>query len=116
MPCHADFRPRNRLWCDAAGLSVVDFEHARADLWAFDLHVLAARPWQGRPDLAAAFWDGYGRVPDDRDAALIAATTALYALGTIVWARSQADAETEAHGWHVLARAGAPRTASVPSS
>lgn len=44
VPGHADFGPRNWLWCDAAGLSVVDFEHARADLWAFDLHVLAAGP------------------------------------------------------------------------
>lgn len=55
VPCHADVGPRHWLWCDVAGLAVVDLGHARADLWAFDLHVLAAEPWQGRPDLAAAF-------------------------------------------------------------
>lgn len=105
-PCHGDFGPRNWLWHDETGLSVIDFEHAKADVWAIDLHKLVDGAWWGRPDLEDAFWEGYGRVPGADEQALIAAVRALYAVGTVVWGRSHDDAPFEAWGRTVLARLG----------
>lgn len=124
VPCHRDFGPRNWLWDAAgampggarpadldghgatAGFGVIDFEHARPDVpWA-DVVKLIDEAWSGRPDLEAAFWDGYGRTPDARDRATIDALRALYAIGTIAWARAHDDAPFEAAGRSALARLG----------
>lgn len=64
VPCHRDYTPANWL-ADASGswVGVVDFEHARPDHPLADLARLAAYVWPVRPDLRAAFQDGYGPLP-----------------------------------------------------
>jgi hypothetical protein len=61
VPCHLDFQPRNWLLGPAAGLYLVDFEHARTDLPLRDLVRLRFRMWPTRPGLKEAFLNGYGR-------------------------------------------------------
>lgn len=106
-PCHGDFSPRNWLWDDAVGLSVIDFEHAKPDAWVVDVHGLIDGPWRARPDLEAAFWDGYGGLPTQADAARITAVRALYAVGTVAWGRAHGDGAFAAAGAEVLRRLGA---------
>lgn len=60
-PCHLDYQPRNWLIDSAGTLRVIDFEHARVCLQARDFVRLQFRYWPSRPDLRAAFFDGYGR-------------------------------------------------------
>jgi len=61
VPCHLDYTPRNLLLGGTdRQVAVIDFEHARYDLAARDLVRLATRTWPARPDLEAAFLDGYG--------------------------------------------------------
>jgi Ser/Thr protein kinase RdoA (MazF antagonist) len=85
VPCHLDYTPRNLLCMthqaatsglqhgralpdgDASrnvNITIFDFEHARPDLAARDLVRLATRVWNDRPDLEAAFLDGYGSISD----------------------------------------------------
>ena len=67
VPCHRDWQPRNWLVDDAGEPWAIDFEHARVGPWFEDVGRLWWREWQGRPDLAEAFFDGYGRRLDGDD-------------------------------------------------
>ena len=108
VPCHRDFGPRNWLWDDAAGLSVIDFEHARPDVWWVDVQRLVDDTWRTDPGLEDAFWLGYGRRPDADERRLGAALRLLYAVGTVAWGAEHGDAPFEAQGRAVLRRLGAP--------
>lgn len=103
-PCHRDFSPRNWLYDrKSGGFSVIDFEHARGDVWLADLLKLWDGPWQGRPELEASFFEGYGRPLSEWERLQLAAMGALHALATIVWSRNHEDAEYERHGWRLMA-------------
>jgi hypothetical protein len=108
VPCHRDFGPRNWLWDDAAGLSVIDFEHARPDVWWVDVHHLVDEPWHADPGLEDAFWFGYGRRPDAGERGLGDALRLLQAVGTVAWGAEHGDAPFVAQGRAVLRRLGAP--------
>lgn len=82
--CHLDFQPRNLLWHPDHGLHLIDFEHARVDLAARDLVRLATRYWSDRPDLRAAFLDGYGPISAS-DTAALHHCTALDAATTLAY-------------------------------
>lgn len=110
VPCHRDFTPHNWMWHEEHGLAVVDFEHARADLAWVDVVCLIDGPWLARPDLEEAFWDGYGKRPDDASSGLLVALRALRALGTIAWGAAHRDGAFEAAGRRVLRRLRAPGT------
>lgn len=86
VPCHRDFTPNNWLW-DGERLSVVDFEHARLDLAGVDLAKLAVGPWLDAPALAAAFFAGYGRSPDDdpSERARLRTAIVLHGLASVAW-------------------------------
>ena len=60
VPCHHDYTPRNWL-VHAGALYVIDFEWSGLDARAADLARLHLGVWATRPDLRAAFLDGYGR-------------------------------------------------------
>jgi Ser/Thr protein kinase RdoA (MazF antagonist) len=117
VPCHRDFGPRNWLW-DAttagvarsagAGLGVIDFEHARPDVWWVDVQRLIDDAWRADPGLEDAFWLGYGRRPGADERRLGAALRLLYAVGTVAWGAEHGDAPFEAQGRAVLRRLGAP--------
>ena len=101
MPCHRDWQTRNWL-VDAAGEPwAIDFEHARVAPWFEDVGRLWWREWQGRPGLAEAFFDGYGRRLDGDDRRWFDISSALWHLTTIVWADEHDDrpflAEGRAH-------------------
>ncbi|MDF1523182.1 MAG: phosphotransferase [Trueperaceae bacterium] len=110
IPCHRDFGPRNWLWearaTGDAGFGVIDFEHARPDVAWVDVLKLVDGAWLARPDLAEAFWRGYGRRPTPSDEAVIDALRALHAVGTIAWARAHDDPAFEGAGRATLARLG----------
>ena len=101
VPCHRDYTARNWL-VDGPTLYVIDFEHARPDLWLFDLERLWADVWPERPGLRAAFLDGYGRDLGEEEGVL-ERYAALNALSTIVWARDHGDVAFEKQGWRRLA-------------
>lgn len=65
---HGDFQERNWLFDTGPGrLAVVDLERARPHAVVFDIVRLACGPWVGRPDLRAAFFEGYGRELADKE-------------------------------------------------
>lgn len=100
--CHRDFTPGNWLAADDGALVVIDFEHARPDLWLADLVRLWTGPWRSQPALREAFLAGYGRDLRDDEEETLRRLAALFALSTVVWAREHGDGAFEAHGREVL--------------
>lgn len=86
VPCHRDYTPRNWLVNDGVQY-VIDFEHARLDVWLADLARLHLGIWPDRPDLKEAFLDGYGRQLSDTDHAILQGVAALTATWLVVKAR-----------------------------
>ena len=86
VPCHRDYTPRNWLVNDGV-LYVIDFEHARLDVWLADLARLYLGIWPDRPDLRQAFLDGYGRQLSDTDHVILHGVAALTATWLVVKAR-----------------------------
>lgn len=105
---HRDFSPRNWLWDEAAGLGVIDFEHARPDAEGTDVARLADGAWLGRPDLEAAFWRGYGSAPDAATHDRWRLVRGVQAATTVAWARAHGDEAFEAAGRAALERLGWP--------
>ncbi len=102
VPTHGDYSPRNWLVDDAGVLRVVDlgrFDHRPR---SSDLCRLHARHWRDRPDLAAAFVEGYGADPTADE--VWAAQRVREAVGTAVWAFQVGDEAFEAVGHAMLAR------------
>ncbi|MFE4466682.1 phosphotransferase enzyme family protein [Oerskovia sp. NPDC056781] len=103
VPAHRDFGPRNWL-VDAGGrVRVIDFAHAEPSPWAVDLQKLTMREWRDRPDLEAAFLEGYGHMPDDEDRLVLRAYVALSTLAIIAWSVAHDDPAFEAEARSVLA-------------
>lgn len=107
VPCHRDFTPDNWLW-DGERLAVVDFEHARLDLALVDLAKLAVGPWQTSPNLATAFFTGYGRSPDDDPSqrARLRAAIVLHGLASLAWGVEHGEPCFIDEGRRALALAG----------
>ena len=103
VPCHRDYTARNWL-VDSGDFYVIDFEHARPDLWFADIERLWSGVWQRRPDLMAAFFGGYGRTLTPEEEGALRGLAAHAALTTIVWAKEHGDHAFERHGREVLTR------------
>ena len=102
VPTHGVFSPRNWLVDDAGVLRVIDlgrFDHRPRST---DLCRLHARHWPSRPDLHAAFVEGYGDDPT-RDAVWVSQRVR-EAVGTAVWAHRVGDEAFEAEGHAMIAR------------
>lgn len=97
-PCHLDYQPRNWLLDQAGTLRVIDFEHARIGLQARDFVRLQFRFWASRPDLRAAFFDGYGRSLTEEENQIIRHCGAIDALTALVRGTEAGDAAMIAHG------------------
>ncbi len=95
--CHRDFTERNWLW-DGEAVRVFDFGISRLDIALTDVERIWSSSWRQRPELADAFWDGYGRHLSADEEAVLLAYGALQALTTVVWAVDHADAPFEAAG------------------
>lgn len=104
VPCHRDCTERNWL-IDADGtLGLIDFEHARCDPWLSDLLRLEEWVFPDRPDLRAAFFEGYGRTPDPTERRALSAMRGLHALSTVAWSVEHRDRAFEEQGRGALAR------------
>ncbi|GAB3599874.1 phosphotransferase [Microbacterium tumbae] len=102
VPTHGDWQPRNWL-IDEGIVRVIDFGRFAFRPAATDLTRLAAQQWRSRPELEAAFFEGYG--PDPRDPAQWRLEALKEAIGTACWAFQVGDEEFEAQGHRMLAEA-----------
>ena len=79
--CHRDFTPDNWMW-NGERLSILDFEHCRADEPWSDLVKLEASVLGEAPQARAAFYEGYGPLlhTDQREARVC-----WHGLATLTW-------------------------------
>lgn len=99
-PTHGDWQPRNWL-IDQGVVRVIDFGRFGFRPASTDLTRLAARQWAGRPELEAAFFEGYGDDPRDPDRWRL--DRLREAIGTACWAYRVGDEHFEAQGHRMLA-------------
>lgn len=101
VPCHGDFGPHN--WLRSGGpLQVIDFSLARFNAAAADFARLYVGPWWERPDLAAAFFTGYGRPITADELECVRLVLPVLAVGLIVHGRRHGDDDIERRGRHRL--------------
>ncbi|GEL24223.1 hypothetical protein PSU4_31770 [Pseudonocardia sulfidoxydans NBRC 16205] len=100
VPTHSDWQPRNWLVHDGV-VAVIDL--GRADLRPAhtDLCRLQVQQFRGRPDLEAAFVDGYGH--DPRTQPGWRRELLREAIGTAVWAFRVGDEAFEQQGHRMIA-------------
>lgn len=101
VPTHGDLSPRNWV-VDQGRISFIDFGRAAWRPAATDLARLSTGHWRGRPDLEAAFLEGYG--PDPREH-WWPDTLLAEAIGVAAWAHQVGDQPFEAHGLRMVAEA-----------
>ncbi|AXI89612.1 aminoglycoside phosphotransferase [Streptomyces sp. ETH9427] len=100
--CHLDYEPRNWLVGDTFG--ICDFEHMRHDARVRDFARLEFRRWQSAPHLRTAFFDGYGRPPNDAERRLLESFGAIEAATALVKGHQENDPTLSEHGRTVLSR------------
>lgn len=102
VPTHGDWQPRNWL-VDHGTVRVIDFGRFGFRPASADLVRLDSKQWAGHPELADAFFTGYG--PDPREPELWRVVRLREAIGTAVWAYQVGDERFEKHGHRMLAEA-----------
>ncbi|MCV2458268.1 aminoglycoside phosphotransferase family protein [Streptomyces sp. ICN988] len=100
--CHLDYQPRNWLLGDTFG--ICDFEHMRRDARVRDFARLEFRRWHAAPHLRTAFFDGYGRPPNDTERHLMESFGAIEAATALVKGHQESDPALSAYGRTVLSR------------
>jgi aminoglycoside phosphotransferase len=103
VPCHRDYCTANWLINEAGTWAgVIDFEKSHWDLRAVDFNRDPDWCWIRRPDLFAAFLEGYGRpfTPAEKQQLLVAHM--LYALDAILWGHEGAFYGFEREGHESL--------------
>ncbi len=86
MPCHRDYCPANWLVSpEGAWTGVIDFEFSGWDVRAADFSRYPNWDWIEHPELAGAFFEGYGHAftPAEEQQTLVAHVQ--YALDAVVW-------------------------------
>lgn len=105
VPTHGDYHPRNWVVDGSGGaaprVGVIDFGRAALRPAESDLVRLVQRDWVDRPDLEAAFLDGYGS--DPREPGSWRRARVREAVGTACWAHLVGDAAFEQEGLRLLA-------------
>ncbi len=99
---HNDNQPRNWIVADDGTLAMIDFGRAEIDLYVRDFERMVFAEWRDRPELSAAFFEGYGHPLSADEQALILCRGAHQALGTVVWSRRHGDPDYERHGHDIL--------------
>lgn len=99
-PTHGDWQPRNWLTHNDI-VSVIDFGRAAMRPAMTDFARLAVQDFRRDPNLEAAFLEGYGSDPRQRDAWY--RTRVREAIGTAAWARKVGDEAFEAQGHRMIA-------------
>lgn len=112
VPTHGDWQPRNWLM-NRAELRVIDVGRFEFRPAISDFCRLAVQQWRTRPEMEAAFFEGYGS--DPRESRLWNITLLREAVTTAAWAFQVGDREFEKQGHRMLADALANyRTGSSP--
>lgn len=96
QPSHLDFTSRNVLSDADAKAGVIDFETSRYEAVGRDFLRITQRTLYHRRDLRIAFYQGYGREPDQPEAELMRICTVTDAAAIVVTAT--------ARGQHAFAR------------
>jgi hypothetical protein len=99
-PTHGDWQPRNWLIDDDV-VRVIDFGRAGMRPAVTDFARLAAQDFRRDSNLEAAFLDGYGPDPRERDAWY--RTRVREAIGTACWAYRVGEESFEAQGHRMIA-------------
>ena len=99
VPTHGDWQPRNWL-VHRDRVLVIDLGRADWRPALTDFGRLSAQQWRGRPDLEAAFLDGYGDDPREPDA--WRRTLLREAIGTACWAGRVGDEAFEQQGHRMV--------------
>lgn len=102
VSCHGDWQPRNWLVGEDGTIRIFDFERVSVDWWGHDIQRMWWREWDGRPDLAEAHFEGYGRAPTDEELAVLRATSAAGHITQIVWGTEHGDRDFAEAGWRSL--------------
>lgn len=100
VPTHGDVSPRNWVVHDGV-VSFIDLGRADLRPAASDLFRLQDRAWRGRPDLEAAFFQGYGA--DPRRVRWWPSFELSELVATAAWAHRVGDEAFEAEGLRGLA-------------
>jgi hypothetical protein len=100
---HGDYQPRNWLQADGQ-VKIIDFGRAEPRPWVHDLVRLSHQQFVGRPGLAAAFYDGLGKVVGPADAVIWRLENLNQAIGTVVWANQVGDTAFEQAGRAMVER------------
>ncbi|WP_066948039.1 aminoglycoside phosphotransferase family protein [Streptomyces lushanensis] len=117
---HGDAQERNALWAGTpsgsrpgsragagAGtgrLAMIDFERSRYAPAVQDFVRLACGPWQGRDDLRAAFFQGYGRPPTDAERHALPCLAALDAASCLAYGPAHGEHDVTERGLRTLDR------------
>ena len=100
---HGDYQPRN--WLQDNGLiKVIDFGRAERRPWLHDLVRLSHQQFVRRPELAVAFYAGFGRNVGPAEADLWRLENLNQAIGTVVWAHQMGDTAFEQSGRAMVER------------
>jgi hypothetical protein len=101
VPTHGDFGGHN--WLRGPDrLRVIDFATARYDSPVTDFARLYLGPWWERPDLAAAFFEGYGRTPTEEELACVRLQLPTLAVGLVTHGARHGDVEMQRRGRYRL--------------
>ncbi|MFF8381810.1 phosphotransferase [Streptomyces sp. NPDC015661] len=100
---HGDFQLRNLLLGDDGTVRVIDFERSEPQPLVRDFVRILAH-FEGRPDLAAAFFAGYGRPLTGAEQAHLIASAALDSVSGIAFGTRAGDPELVERGRLTLAR------------
>jgi aminoglycoside phosphotransferase len=102
VPTHGDWHPRNWL-IDNGRVKAIDFGRFDQRPAISDFCRLSAQQWRGRPDLKAAFFDGYGHAV--AHSGLWPIFQMREAIGTAAWAHKVGDVPFEEQGHRMIADA-----------
>lgn len=103
VPTHGDFGGHNWLR-SPEGIRIIDFESAARRVAALDFARLWIGPWWERPDLATAFFDGYGRPMTDEEHACVRLQLPAFAISLVSHGRRHGDLDSVRRGRHRLAQ------------
>ena len=98
VPLHCDFSPRN--WLVGSGdfaIGIIDWERSRPGFWVEDFQRMTHDHWHHRPGLRDAFFEGYGRLPAEREWRQANLVTLINAIGGVPWAASRGDTQFESY-------------------
>ncbi|MFF4448235.1 phosphotransferase [Streptomyces sp. NPDC001502] len=103
VPTHGDLQYRNVLLTDDGEPQLFDFERTEYGTATGDL-VRLSDTWTGRPDLRAAFLDGYGRPLTPAEELRLDCEAAFDAVSGIAYGTSHDDPEVTERGHRTLRR------------